>query len=58
MWNNQFIVQHWKKKIIPNHANICSMLLFKSQVMQGLRTWVLALQVIFCIVPLSFKDVF
>ena len=59
MWKNQLIVQHWgKKKIIPNHANICSMLLFKSQVTQGLRTWVLALQVIFCIVPLSLKDVF
>ena len=27
-----------EKKIIPNHVNICSMLLFKSQVTQGLRT--------------------
>lgn len=47
-----------KKKIIPNHANICSMLLFKSQVTQGLRTWVLALQVIFCIVPRPWKMFF
>ena len=47
-----------EKKIIPNHVNICSMLLFKSQVTQGLRTWVLALQVIFCIVPHPWKMFF